>query len=428
MKARPDLLDKNSPKGIEVFQLTAEPDMPSSHVYMEAQIFTLDSKRFLLHRFAAAHGDNRQNPEHRYLLCDIENDCALAPITHEAGATAPAVSPDGRYIYYVVDETEVGGGRLTLKRVGLDGSDRRTIMVVDANLPGTGYRPSHVYSLSTISSDGRRLALAAFLGDGRTDDAPFGLMVFDLEAATVHLAISGQTWLNLHPQYSRSLDPAQSHDILIQENHGNRHDAFGRRTALISAEGADIHVIRDDGANLRDMPWGRDGNEFCQGHQCWRGRSDWAITSTSNLKPSEEPLIEAQPAPHVGHVGLRHPQGRRNDLSRSFAKPCFFHFGVDINATALISDAGPAGKEGQLSATYEDGFAGPGGRLFYARFGEAGKDALREWRYLLTPRTSWRKDTHMHPFLSPDGKMAFFNSDESGALQAYMIRGLENIR
>jgi Tol biopolymer transport system component len=30
----------------------------------------------------------------------------------------------------------------------------------------------------------------------------------------------------------------------------------------------------------------------------------------------------------------------------------------------------------------------------------------------------------MHPFLSPDGTMGFFNSDESGLLQAYMITGL----
>jgi hypothetical protein len=27
-------------------------------------------------------------------------------------------------------------------------------------------------------------------------------------------------------------------------------------------------------------------------------------------------------------------------------------------------------------------------------------------------------------FLSPDGKLVFFNSDETGILQAYMIRGL----
>ena len=34
------------------------------------------------------------------------------------------------------------------------------------------------------------------------------------------------------------------------------------------------------------------------------------------------------------------------------------------------------------------------------------------------------KEAHIHPFLSPDGKLAFFNSDESGVLQADMVRGV----
>ncbi len=412
MKIRPDLLDENSPKGIEVIQLTTEADVPSSHIYMEAQIFTLDSRRFLVHRSAHAHGSDQHDPKHQYLVCDIKNGCALAPITREVGATAPSLSPDGKYAYYFVNETQVGGGRLTLKRVGLDGSDRRTVMVIDADLPGTKFRPSRIYSLSTISSDGRRLALPAFMGDGRTENAPYGLMVFDVEKAAVRVAISGPTWCNIHPQYSRSLDAEKSHDILIQENHGNVHNLQGVITTLVSGEGADIHVIWDDGTNLRDLPWGRDGNEFCQGHQCWRGRSDWAITSTVTRKPAEEQLIESQAIPHIGHVGLCHPQGRRNDLSRAFIDPDFFHFGTDINGTCFVTDAGPRET---------------GGRLFYARFGEPGKDPLKEWTFLLNPRSSWGKDAHIHPFLSPDGTMAFFNSDESGVLQAYMIRGLENL-
>ena len=120
MRCRPDLLDENSPAGIEVIQLTAEEDVPASHLYMEAQVFTPDSKRFLLHRSAHAHGSDKNDPQHRYLVCDIENGCALEPITFERGATAPSVSPDGSWVYYFVDETEPGGGRLTLKRVGID--------------------------------------------------------------------------------------------------------------------------------------------------------------------------------------------------------------------------------------------------------------------------------------------------------------------
>jgi len=46
---------------------------------------------------------------------------------------------------------------------------------------------------------------------------------------------------------------------------------------------------------------------------------------------------------------------------------------------------------------------------------------------LLDPRSSRHKDTHPHPFLSTDGTMALFNSDEGGVLQAYMIRGLAGV-
>jgi len=409
MKPRPDLLDERSPESLEVVQLTDEPGVPASHIYMEAQIFTPDSRRLVVHRSAHAHGSDQHDPEHRYLLCDLEDDCALSPLTDEVGATGPSVSPDGRWLYYFVNDTVTGGGTLTLKRVQLDGSGRETICVVDAPLPGTSFRPSRIYPLSTISSDGRRIAIAGFLGDGATEEAPFGLMVFDIEAGTVELILHGPTWCNLHPQYSRATDAEACHDILIQENHDNIADARGQTTRLSGGRGAEIHVIHDDGSHFRTMPWGRDGNEFCQGHQCWRGRSAWAITSTGTRQPPEAQLIEGTAAPDAGHIGLATPSGVRNDLSRDFADPHFYHFATDIAGTRLVSDAGPLGLDASICL---------------GEFGEPGLEALRSWRHLLRPRSSCEKGAHIHPFLSPDGRMAFFNSDESGLLQAYMIRGI----
>ena len=49
-------------------------------------------------------------------------------------------------------------------------------------------------------------------------------------------------------------------------------------------------------------------------------------------------------------------------------------------------------------------------------------DPLIEMTYLLNPRSSWEKGSHIHPFLSPDGRTGFFNSDDGGLLQAYMVR------
>ena len=92
------------------------------------------------------------DPQHQYLLCDLETTATTAPADRRDGRHGASVSPDGKYLYYFVNETQVGGGRLTLRRVNLDGTDRQTILVVDGPLPGTQFRPSGIYPLSTISS------------------------------------------------------------------------------------------------------------------------------------------------------------------------------------------------------------------------------------------------------------------------------------
>ncbi len=415
MKPRPDLLCERSPPGLEVFQLTTEPAVPCSHIYMEAQIFTPDSRRLVLRRAGNAHGgaygtewtSGLKDPDHHFLVCDLENGGELSPIVTEKGAKAPAVSPDGTHLYYFVDETSPGKGRLILKRVHLDGTGRETVFTLDTDIPGTRFHASRPYVLSTISSDGRRVALPVFLGDGNTDRAPFGLLCFDVEQAAVSLVFHGPTFRNQHPQYCRSPDPVASHDILIQEDHGCIINAAGLLTGYENdVDDGDIHVIRDDGSRLRDMPWGRDGNEFVQGHQCWRGRGQRAITSTTTLHPKEFQLIEGEAAPHAGHIGRNTPGGTRNDLSRSYLNPYFFHFGVDIEGRRLISDTGPGE-----------------GALVLAGLPDDAHGALVRPRYLLSTGSSWRTDAHIHPFLSPDGSMGFFNSDETGVLQAYLVRG-----
>ena len=380
---------------------------------MEARIFSPDSKHFLLHRSATAHGGDRTDPKHQYFRCDIDDSCSLHQLTEETGAWAPSLAPDGKAVFYFVDETAPGQGRLSLKRVDLDGTNRQTIMVVDSPLPDTDFRPSRLYPLSTISADGRRLAISCFLADGNAVPPTWGLLVFDVEKATVDLIIHGPSWCNMHPQYTRSSVPADVHDILIQENHGNEADRQGRIAKLTGGTGADIHLIRDDGTDLRTMPWGRDGTEYCQGHQCWRGRSSWAITSTSTRLETghEAQLIESQAVVGEGHLGARTPGAARNDLTRDVANPHFHHFATDSKGKRLISDAQPFQQ---------------GGHVVLADLGTPGTSPLTNVTYLLNAGSSCCKESHIHPFLSPDGSKAFFNSDESGILQAYMVRGLSS--
>jgi len=408
MIPRPDLVHPMAPEGVEVFQLTNE-NVPSSHVYMEAQIFAPDSRRFVLHRSAHPHGSDKKDPEHRYLLCDLDNDGELTPLTFETGATAPSVSPDGRYLYYLVDETELGGGRLTLRRVRLDGTERETLVVLDTPLPGTYYRPSRMYPLSTISSDGKRLATSCYLGDGEHEEIANGLIVFDIPSGEVWAPLVGPTWGNVHAQYCRSLDPRAARDILVQEDHDRRYDTSGRQLDPVRGLGIEIHVIRDDGTAMRNLPWGRDGNERCQGHQCWIGRSTRALTSTVLGEPDEQQVIEGNVVPFAGHVGLQSPGGYRNNLTRDHPAPHFYHFATDIAGDRFIVDCSP--RAGQHAGVY------------VARIPDDGHSPLVDLTPVADPKSSWRKDTHVHPFLSPDGRAGFFNSDESGTLQAYMVRG-----
>jgi hypothetical protein len=229
-----------------------------------------------------------------------------------------------------------------------------------------------------------------------------------VNTGAVELILHGPSWCNVHPQYSRS--QSASHDLLIQQNHGNTCDAQGQFTRLVGGNGADIHVIADDGTNLRDLPWGRDGNEFCQGHQCWIGISERALTSTGKREPKAAELIEARAVAHVGHNGINTPGTTRNDLSRNHAQPDFYHFATCAAGKRLITDAGSKDSSGAL-------WLGtiPGDETA----------AIEDWTYLCNPGSSWGKMTHIHPFLSPDGNAGFFNSDESGTLQCYMVRGWE---
>lgn len=410
MIPRPDMLPGTDNSASAVFQLMDD-DVACAHIYMEAQVFTPDSQRLILRRAAFSHGGDRYSPEHRFVLCDLENGGEIAPLATEPGATGPSISPDGKTLYYFVEERGDEGNRVLLKKVNLDGTGRDIIHVLDRPLPGTVACPSVLYPLSTISSDGKRIAISGFLGDGQIENPPFGMLVYDIEKATVELVWQGMTWANLHAQYSRSLDPEASHDVLIQQNHGMEYDRDGTYRKLVGGDGADIHVIRDDGTNLRTMPCGRDRKrEMCQGHQCWRGRGDSAVIGTvvpgRDGKRGTLELVETRAVENRDHLGMNAPGAWRNNLSRNFPNPQFSHFGVDIAGERLLSDAVVEGRW----------------LLYAAQWGRGKDDPLQDWKFVLDSGSSSK--THPHPFLSPDGKLGFFNSDESGRILPYMVTGI----
>jgi len=407
-RERKDLPDENSPKGLRVVQITTEPTVESHNVYMESHIFTPDSERFVFVR-----GKD-------LWLCDIKDDFSLRQVTNEQGVKGPAISPDGKWMYYLVDKTLTPEGVLRLRRLCLENFTRETLLVLDGPVPGTNYKPKRIYSLSSISTDGKRVCTSAFLGDGNTENAPFGLLVFDLEKPSVKLVFEGQNFNNTHPQYSNSADPILSHDILIQHNHDSIIDANGTSHGRPpESKGTCLHVIRDDGTNWRDIPIGRDGIQYNSGHQQWRGKAGAVLSSVHHGKMTEHkgrPLMQGWPIPtneSSSHKGSNIPGGRYVNVTRNLESPDFLHFSLDVSGTYLVFDSYRFDKKtGKMDIILSIGTL------------SNDKEPVCKVQYLLNSRTSGNgQSAHTHPFFSPDSRMMFFNSDVDSIPQIFMVTG-----
>ena len=399
---------------------------------MEAQIFTPDSKRLVLHCSAHPHGSDALDPEHRYLLCDLDNDGELTPLTNELGVTAPSLSPDGRILYYFVDELQ-RHGCLTLKTLVLATGERNMIAVVDASSNPAPAAP--FYPLSTISSDGRHIAIeTALLKSDAADWPEQALWVFDTSTGDHSVPVRGFDFCNLHHQYCR--DPLAPRTLMIQHNHGCRlrMDIDGKRAGLnhIAAldpesgyalrkmrssddpnarntgYGLDLHIIEDDGTNWRTLPVGRDGCEFGQGHQSWRGKTQTAISSTllfNTPHTATQHLVEMHSFAAEVHSHNRTAGGERNILSRGIEPPHFLHFATDANGDNIVSDYETDNGEWHL---------------YTGALGDFGEAA--DLKKILNLGSRQVSPWHPHPFLSPDGHWCFFNSAASGTLQAYGVK------
>jgi len=180
-------------------------------------------------------------------------------------------------------------------------------------------------------------------------------------------------------------------------------------------DGADLHVIRDDGTNWRDIPIGRDGKEYVQGHQQWRGRSN-SVLSAMYIPGGKNRILEGFPIAtdeNTTHTGVNIQGGVYNDITRNIEYPDFWHFSSDISGKFLVSDTQTKNEE-------------TGNKVIQLVIGtmSSGTNSDLKIQYLLdTKTTGISQKSHPHPFFSPDAKMAFFNSDREGKAEIWMVTG-----
>jgi len=399
--------------GIQVWQVTEDPE-GASLVYPDVPCFLRDGRSLVFHGPAGP------------MICYIDDHFAFRPVFEDNAHRQIMVSPDGRHGYYAACDHE-GDGSLTLSRVDLETFRREDVFHATGHLPGTSI-PAHKFGPRTISSDSHRVASTIFLGDGKTKDAPHGIVALDLDRGTACIAAEDRDFGNSHLQYCRSTDEEASHDLLIQMNHGSHSDKTGKHVISLgppSEKGVDIHVVRDDGTNWRDLPWGRDGKESCIGHQMWRGRGRSAVTITlQNMDNSygwadgtRQEVVEGWPIAAdktKEHRGRRRRGARRRVLSQGFSRPKFCHLGIDADGDTFVFDTFP------VFDTVRAGM-----RIYIGR--SRGEDAPLDIRYLVNSGVTFNggRGYHAHPIVSPDGRAVFFNSDISGTKQVYMVTGVE---
>jgi hypothetical protein len=142
--------------------------------------------------------------------------------------------------------------------------------------------------------------------------------------------------------------------------------------------------------------------------------------------PTESPdgaeyssLIASSALEHDNHRGKLTPGAVRYDLCQNMDKPFFAHFATDINGKRIIADS-------HLPEEADWRY------LYVADLPSHLEKSKPAWRLIadsksLNSNSSNSKlygTAHTHPFLSPDGNMGFFNSNESGILRPYIIKNL----
>lgn len=435
MKTQREMIERDefrtpvSPNGIEFVQVTSRERQTGWLEDLYVTKWTPDSKKFILRREAAEDGSSPNG----IWVCDTEDDFSISPVVEFPDGTAGAclekvgrggnigtlLLPDGSgvvHVHHVGDTFEV-------RKTSLDGSDTEVILTSPATI---------ATRWMTQSADSERVALGVFLGDGKTEGAPWGTRVFDIKHRKWWDIELGNQFRRGAGQYTYMADPEYSHYIVTTDPGEKMSDG----SWLTPPDGywrwenlpeQDPHlnatvVYHDVTGKWGTIPIGCNGSHV-NSHGTWRGANFSYVAAMYHTSPNlwRAPFIEAEPVQcEQAHWydGHRTPGANIVDLSRETCRADACHFGFDIRGKYLVSDT--------------DGYVNPGPNLLYVatRFEPENEEPYVKTKLLGITRTSWRwksgvQMSHPHPNLSPDGKFAAFQSDFFDRPQVFVAHSFE---
>ncbi len=342
--------------GVRILRMTSQPCINHT-IYPETPVSTPDGRRFIFGRLAAL------GTLTTFWIADIGMR-RCRQVTDEEGASAPIVTPDGRWFFYSV-------GR-SIRRLSAATFEREDVFEVPASVPTVG-------PIVSVSHDGTRFLASASRTLGR-----YGVAVIDIARGTVDVVAEGRDVRNPHPQFS--LDGRDR--IMVQVNDGIAVDPAGNILRLVGPMGASLHVLEADGSGRVKLPAGSSPLERVQGHECWIPGENRVITTLHRRRDPSEPWVQDRIVTVAPGERTARVVGEGEAFCHIHVSPDGRYWVSDCNRTARIF-------VGSMSSGRHRLFCSTGSTFGSAQY------------------------THPHPFFLGDGRTIAWQSDVTGVPHVY---------
>lgn len=409
----PELLTTVSQPGLEVFQLTTDPDVCATLFYNYQQALSPDSRLLFISR------EHREM--HELTLVDLENNFEMSPIVswqkgHGASNTdykTAAFSLDGTYIYYTLSEET----RLVIARYQVATGRTEEMFGIDRVASEFGGRRIIRPHWLSFSHDAKRL-LCVVMIEGTDKYYTPAMFTYNMETMTRNTAfLTGPRNWNNKSQYAPCPGPDGEYLISVSDGYSMAYfDAAGRWQCdqMDDAKlGGSFYLVTETGEVAYTYPVGRDYPRQNVSHHQWFGQSLAQVFHCDAFDMADHfrgCILLTDPVPadeHTRHLGRRHPRANQLDMTRHITRPDVYHMCVSADAKTMVCDTSALGypqhPEDLRSAT----------RYLYGCTVRKDADGpYVEPKFILTAHSSWTPyGAECVPCMTPDKKWIFFASD-----------------